>query len=541
MKNKKLLCDENCLYIYFSDQIKHSLIEDDLSDVPLNSHVVVALLSDNEMDSVKSNGCYTVLSATSIGKLIELVVQEVKITAFDTWQPLLIDENNGISNKLTLDFYRGVSENFNNTVISRNTSAFKSRVFLENAFTNLHLVQKSIGFESLFDADDCRPVLIIGGGPSLDKQLHLLKVFRNKFRIIVPGSVYPALQNTGIVPDIILITDANNVCLWDENIDSIIAADIGCNSEVLDKKYKNLFLSTHTPQQRDLFSYLGIDIKAIPSGGSVSNSAYSLARMLKAEIIIFIGMDMALTDGKDHSKFHGHQYDKTTLDKKLSSALKVKGYFGDEVLSERNLVTYKKWFEKYIVSDKKTLVFNCTEGGANIDGCFNVPFKEVCDTLPQLQYIESNPCNHNTSHTEVVDESLIKALKLLRVSITKMQKLLSELITYLNDQQDINRKFKRIDKFNLKLKKLDASAKMLIEAFSDGQVNTALARIEKFKYTSQDQGLLGLYVLLYKAMLHGAKSSSFLLKGVIGDLSNDMNLRSHGKVKNKMSDRASIA
>ncbi len=60
------------------------------------------------------------------------------------------------------------------------------------------------------------------------------------------------------------------------------------------------------------------------------------------------------------------------------------GYYGDTVTTSYTLSVFLDWFTLITKSDRcKARVFNCTEGGAYIDGMLHVPFERMLARLPQ--------------------------------------------------------------------------------------------------------------------------------------------------------------
>lgn len=74
---------------------------------------------------------------------------------------------------------------------------------------------------------------------------------------------------------------------------------------------------------------------------------------------------------------------------------------------------FKHWFENKIKNNPNLIVFNCTEGGARINGSIQMSFKGVCDGLSSLNNSKLNI--KSKYNREVFDASvLIKAKRILK-------------------------------------------------------------------------------------------------------------------------------
>ena len=113
----------------------------------------------------------------------------------------------------------------------------------------------------------------------------------------------------------------------------------------------------------------------------MATSAFQLAEELGGNPIVFIGQDLALTDGRDHAEGYLHVYQPERLAKIADSGFDVAGYYGGQVRTERQLLFYKTWFESRIKAMPERLIINATEGGACIAGAAQLPFATVCQEI----------------------------------------------------------------------------------------------------------------------------------------------------------------
>ncbi|EII0242945.1 motility associated factor glycosyltransferase family protein, partial [Campylobacter coli] len=232
--------------------------------------------------------------------------------------------------------------------------------------------------------------IIVSTGPSLIKQLPLLKKYANKATIFCADSAYVILGKYGIKPDYVCMLERDDIvskCFdndfgeFNKNILFILASVV--HKEVLDflEKDQRTYMLVHRPLnfaaslKLDEYGYLGV-------GHSVSNMIYELAGALRFENIIFIGQDLAYgEDGSSHPKEHIHgSQGEEIRGEKYTLAYGGKG----KVRTQLTWNLFRQAFEKDIFWAKEKLnitTYNCTEGGARIEGTIEKPFLWACENL----------------------------------------------------------------------------------------------------------------------------------------------------------------
>ncbi|HFP7484509.1 TPA: motility associated factor glycosyltransferase family protein, partial [Campylobacter jejuni] len=232
--------------------------------------------------------------------------------------------------------------------------------------------------------------IIVSTGPSLIKQLPLLKKYANKATIFCADSAYVILGKYGIKPDYVCMLERDDIVskcfdndFGDFNKDILFILASVVHKEVLDflEKDQRTYMLVHRPLnfaaslKLNEYGYLGV-------GHSVSNMIYELAGALRFENIIFIGQDLAYSeDGSSHPKehIHGNQGEEIRGES-YTLAYGGKG----KVRTQLTWNLFRQAFEKDIFWTKEKLhinTYNCTEGGARIEGTIEKPFLWVCENL----------------------------------------------------------------------------------------------------------------------------------------------------------------
>ncbi|EHC6813110.1 motility associated factor glycosyltransferase family protein, partial [Campylobacter jejuni] len=232
--------------------------------------------------------------------------------------------------------------------------------------------------------------IIVSTGPSLTKQLPLLKKYANKATIFCADSSYPILAKHGIKPDYVCMLERDEIvaeCFdndfkdFDKDIIFLVASLVHKKTiSYLEKNQRKYILII---KGQPFARCLGLDDYGyINAGMSVSHMAYELAENLGHKNIILIGQDLAYAkDGQTHSQgfihanLHNGDYERD-LDRFSTTAYGGNG----KVQSSEIWTLFRQIFENFIAFSKSK-TYNCTEGGARIESAIEKPFKELCEDL----------------------------------------------------------------------------------------------------------------------------------------------------------------
>lgn len=210
-------------------------------------------------------------------------------------------------------------------------------------------------------------VYLIAGGPSLDKNCDLLKEAGKSGIIVAAATVLKKLLSRGIRPNYIVVSDAK--------ANTFRQAEGVCGAGIpvwgLSTAYYRFFTDYHAKHylvcQEDFEpaekfakekGYL-----LVRTGGTVITAALDTALKLGAAEIIFVGLDLAFTEGRHHAENTDHDADRVYGDQRL-----VTDIYGNMVQTGRNLDIYRKFIERRIEAVQGVRFVDATEGGARIAG-----------------------------------------------------------------------------------------------------------------------------------------------------------------------------
>ncbi|EDP6894156.1 DUF115 domain-containing protein, partial [Campylobacter lari] len=289
-----------------------------------------------------------------------------------------------------------IQEHIKQVVLSNGSSSQDALQGIENFVYNLPDIISNYSFKELLlkRKKQAKNAIIVSTGPSLIKQLPLLKKYADKATIFCADSAYPILAKHNIKPDYVLSLERiketseffnNNFGDFDKNIVFVLKHLVHKNTftYLITKQLKIINIIDFSPIAHSLkLSHFGY----MRMGNSVATMAYFLTLNLDFKNIIFIGQDLAYAnDGASHpEEYHYGKYD-TYNPQEIDYSLTTLAYNGNHcVKTNETWMLFKTQIEEAVINAKKFLnitTYNCTEGGARINHTIEKPFKQVCKKL----------------------------------------------------------------------------------------------------------------------------------------------------------------
>ncbi|ECP7601592.1 motility associated factor glycosyltransferase family protein, partial [Campylobacter jejuni] len=252
---------------------------------------------------------------------------------------------------------------------------------------NIPSMLESIPFQRILNErkNKFENAIVVSAGPSLAKQLSLLKAYQDKAVIFCADGALSMLEKEGIIPDYILNIDFEDLPLVffkNKNLqDSILA--FGCSTNPKLIHFLKNFHCVIVLRNKLLYQRFNLnDFGYIDTGTHVSHFSYTLALALGFKNIIMIGQDLAFDEeGNSHSK--GFDFGEKFSGEENIDKLKVPAYAGKgEVLTHITWNDYRIKLEYlFACNEQKAKFYNATEGGARINFTEELSFKECCEKL----------------------------------------------------------------------------------------------------------------------------------------------------------------
>lgn len=385
-----------------------------------------------------------------------------------------------INYQAAIDWYK---ETVTNEIIHLNTRRLFATDWQMNYIHNLYTAFESQPIHEWKQITN-RPVVIASGGPSLTKQIPLLKKYRDHFLLLCAGSTINTLLAADIAPDLIVSIDGGISNF--NHFEKLVALDIPLAfslkiHEQIPKRHIGSKIVFDTEMNRlstefirKLYHY---DMDSIMSGPSVANTALALACYLSTGPIGLVGQDLAYTNNLTHAagNLHHQQVDERYLQQK--NVLYTDGYYGEQVLTDRSLLAMKRWFEEFVRGNSEHhSMFNCTEGGVNINGMTNLPFAQFlsmyCSIAGETFNIQQNVRRYERSYADWLTFHDV------------FSNVLNNIVAAQKVAQKAHRQLKRSGDFTPQLnKKLDQYDKALKSYMEDGFLSLILTpMIESITY-----------------------------------------------------------
>jgi len=232
-------------------------------------------------------------------------------------------------------------------------------------------------FEGLFPVDF--PAVLVAAGPSLEKNVQVLKKMKGKALIIAVDTALRYLVSEGVYPDVAVAADPHKPLqlFQDDRVRKIplaIHASVNYKAVELMSEGKILYVSADSAYYDNLYKMIGKRMYRLSTGGSVSTVAFTLAVAWGFRRLVLVGQDLALSKDKVHAG-----KDDIDVEKLTNNKIAVEGYYGEDVYTSPDYAEYIKWYNMVIENDPDLEVINATEGGARLNGTIQMPLSEVAD------------------------------------------------------------------------------------------------------------------------------------------------------------------
>ncbi|HEB7535504.1 TPA: motility associated factor glycosyltransferase family protein, partial [Campylobacter coli] len=281
-----------------------------------------------------------------------------------------------------LELNKNLSNYFKNAIISHGNDPLDALQGIEQFVYNL---PKMITHPRYIDLLKKRQnlsdtAIIVSTGPSLTKQLPLLKQYANKATIFCADSSYPILAKHNIKPDYVCMLERteltseffnNDFGEFDKDILFVCTSLVHPNTiRYLEKNNRNYILvSKNLP----FLCYLTLNQFSHFGGGpTVASMNYEIAINLRYKNIILIGQDLAYADnGDSHPK--DYQNSATFESEMYEDKFSILAYGGKGFVTTHTVWLYFKQSLEMLITNTFITSYNCTEGGARIEGAIEKP------------------------------------------------------------------------------------------------------------------------------------------------------------------------
>lgn len=339
-----------------------------------------------------------------------------------------------------------------------------SLIGLNNNLYNTRFILHSKDVSRLKGSFPDVPAFVVSAGPSLEKNMHQLKQIQNRGLIFAVDTILGKLLDAGIIPHFVCSIERFPEVFDYYYKDKDIPPDIALLSPSV---IPTAVFECHRglkiiPMRQGVREYYWLNDRLlklpqdsfISMGASVAHLPFGFAAHLGASPIVLVGQDLAYAQDGQRSHSSGTIYDQITHGLENMTRIEVEGYHGGKILSMKDWVDFRLWFESEIIR-RNLFVINATEGGARIAGTVQMPLQavieEYCKKEISIQEVLRNCPEYDLSLDKIKNNysEAIKDLKDFLNQAEKMKKKLNAIKIF--EKQNV----KELEKKLQKMKQMD--------------------------------------------------------------------------------------
>ena len=291
-------------------------------------------------------------------------------------------------------------------------------------------------YQALLKQKSIDTAVIVSTGPSLDKQLALLKEYQDKVVILSVDASFPILVEQGIKPDFVVSMERDEpTAKFFERVDA--------------KEHKDVMFLCASLQHKAVFDaikgeqlfvvmrpfayniYFGLnEYGYLCKGLSAANMAHEFASAFGFKQTIFIGQDLAFGEGlKTHANNHTFEQDPELQAEIEGGRIIETEAYGGKGTVKTNVYwnIFRNFIEHHIEETTPTMIsYNATEGGARIEGAVEIPFKEALEKFATVKKpkLHVEPASHD--EIELLKKEVATKLHTIQVESKALQESINQ-------------------------------------------------------------------------------------------------------------------
>lgn len=294
-----------------------------------------------------------------------------------------------------------------------------------NCYQNILSISSSYNGNHLRDKFKGVPAIICGAGPSLEKNMSILKELKERALIFAGGSSINVLNCGAIQPHLCAGIDPNEA----QNVRLHHAQAYEVPFFYRNRLNRNAFKTIHGPHLYmvgsggyDIAKYFesrfGIEGDDFEEGHSVISFCLEIAHRLGCDPIIFMGMDLAFTDRRTYSEgvIFDPAVEQKTLDEYANfetTGLLRKDINGNPMYTLWKWIAESEWIGDWAKQHPEVKIFNCTEGGLGFPYIENRSINEIAAEFFQRQFDLQGRIHGEIQNSEMPQISEVQALESL--------------------------------------------------------------------------------------------------------------------------------
>ncbi|EPV5183722.1 motility associated factor glycosyltransferase family protein [Campylobacter coli] len=382
-----------------------------------------------------------------------------------------------------LKINKNLAENFKDIILRYGNDSKDALQGIEQFVYNLPQMITHPTYKELLNKrkDLSKTAIIVSTGPSLTKQLPLLKKYQNKATIFCADSSYPILAKHDIKPDYVCMLERSELTAeffnhdfgdFDKDIVFVCAGVAHPKAiEYLEGKNKQYII---IPRYLHFPIYLKLkQFDFLHNTPSVAHVSYFLSFLLDYKNIILIGQDLAYAEnGNSHPSDYQNS---ATYESQMYEHILTTAYGGEKKVKTHEVWIFFKKILEQMISNYNITTYNCTEGGARIEGAIEKPFLWACENLLDKDldkpFEKLYPLSKNKQ-----DELMLKAYYRVYKSIRHCKEF----------REELSKDFENIQKYFALINNNETHLKLVIE-----EIDKIKNKLEDLKNMSDLYEILG--------------------------------------------------
>ena len=289
-----------------------------------------------------------------------------------------------------------------------------NQIWQRNFLKNQEVIQKNPGVIALKNRFRDIPCIVVGAGPSLDKNIRYLRKACERAVILCCDAALKPLLSHGIVPNFVLVLDPQEeIARFLSNVPqkgiTLVVPTIVHPSILELWKEDILFFNKFAPDIPTLVEIQKMvpEIGILTPGGTVLSVTYDLAFQAGCNPILFAGQDLSYPKKNSHS--HGTEAGgkglKSTVEKEKDSIILEKDMNNKQLRTLKSMSVSKQWFSWAFTTwkrDNPVSVSNCSEAGILTDHCSLLTLNEgiyrFCKTKVNIPWMLKKALKRKSRH-----------------------------------------------------------------------------------------------------------------------------------------------
>lgn len=265
-----------------------------------------------------------------------------------------------------------------------------NQIWQRNFLSNRSAIQRNPGVIALKNKFRDIPCIVVGAGPSLDKNIKFLKKACGKAVILCCDAALKPLLSRDIVPNLVAVLDPQEEIIRflanvpQRGITLIVPTIVHPNILELWQEGSLLFFNKFAPDIPTLVEIQKTvpEVGILTPGGTVLSVAYDLAFQAGCNPILFVGQDLSYSKKISHSRGSdaGGKGLKPIIETQKDSVVLETDMNGQKLRTLKSMSVSKQWFSWAFTTwkrDNPVAVSNCSEAGILTDHCSLLTLNEA--------------------------------------------------------------------------------------------------------------------------------------------------------------------